>query len=428
MYCIIQPPSNKKLTIYEDRNGNQQKGTATIDKTYTLVNVVRCNGTFATLMFNNEPAYVKHQYLEGIPATDGDGLYANNEAVCNGTQVRIRKGAGTSAETTGRYLNTGDSVTVTGKTLTGGYYWYEIDNSGWVRGDYLTPKMGGLTGTGSTPEPGGGTLTYGRIVTQSTTGNVQIRNGPGTSYDAIGRLFNGNSVRYYAGKTYSGNGMNWYRIEFDGNAYISADYIEPDSRDNSTVGTYSYRVEDAIAYARAHTNNSGGMSACPERNTSFSFIEGNDCANFVNQCLCAGGLPMFEGWSHGLTGIPSAWDGSGSNNKWTVTNGSRCALIAKGRLTQIEPEKVKKGDIIYNYDKDLSTHERYTHVMIATSDFDAQSRSCTVCGHTAQQKDANKELTATTCRCYHVVGDGVIHACEKRVSLPQTGNGGYAIS
>ncbi len=142
-----------------------------------------------------------------------------------------------------------------------------------------------------------------------------------------------------------------------------------------------------------------------------------NCTNFVNQCLCAGGIPMFDGWARNFTGIPSSWD----KGSWTLTNRTRCSLIAKGLITEIPYNQVQKGDIIFNYKASNSVHLRYPHVVIATGSYSAGK--VPVHGHTENHKDWDKSINSTNCKCYRVVSGAPLEACEKLVTLPTTGSG-----
>ena len=67
----------------------------------------------------------------------------------------------------------------------------------------------------------------------------------------------------------------------------------------------SFNVNNAVRYAQTHTDNSGGMSGTYNsqynryKPTSLLYY-GYDCANFVSQCLYAGGLKESKGWKRVL--------------------------------------------------------------------------------------------------------------------------------
>ena len=225
----------------------------------------------------------------------------------------------------------------------------------------------------------------------------------------------------------------WYETYWDGNqnqvGYVMRDYVTNTSfggasEGTTTTETYYFEASDAVAYALHHSDDSG-MMVCAKRNTSFSCNGESDCANFVHQCLCAGGVPMFNGWSYHLTGIPSSW----TTTAWKTTNSGRKQLLDKGWINKIAYNQIQPGDIIYTYKKD-ATPTPYTHVTIAVSTnysinvgTNKEKFGCDVCGYTWNQNSEFKELTASNCECYRVkstlIGDGT----EKRVFLPLIGNG-----
>ena len=308
--------------------------------------------------------------------------------------------------------------------------WYQVSSSsgtGWAVSSYLTMggnSGGGSGGSGSGGDSGGGTSSNTRTDgVINHTSYVNIRQEPNGTI--IGRLFPGDPFVYDASKSYTAGGYRWYKIEFDGDAYIRADYVSADTANRVVVKAITYSPDAAVNYGYYHTDNTGSSDSCASHNTTFGYISSGDCANFVSQCLCAGGLPMFDGWSYPVTGISGSWD----TYNWKHTNATRCALIAKGRISSIDCTEVKKGDIIYTYDSSKSNYnDRYTHVVIAAADYDSSSGTCKVHGHTENKRAWDKPLVASKCKCYRVCTAIKVEQCEKRVSLPSTGSGATAQS
>lgn len=179
-----------------------------------------------------------------------------------------------------------------------------------------------------------------------------------------------------------------------------------------------------MGYAKAHSSNvntdaSDNKVPDPKRNTSFREGATGACANFVHQCLLAGGARMFDGWCYKLTGVPSSWDSA----SWTYTNKGRRRLLEKKWIERIPNTSVKAGDIIYSYYSDYASRNMNTpfnHVTIAITDYDSSTQGCNVCGHTLNQNNKFKKLSDTgiPCTyCYRVKtslgGDGT----EKAIDL-----------
>ena len=110
---------------------------------------------------------------------------------------------------------------------------------------------------------------------------------------------------------------------------------------------------------------------------------------------------------------------------------TRLPLSSKGRLSQVTYNNVQAGDIIYTYVATNEPSERYTHVTIAIGAYgyesSAEDYGVRVCGHTSNQNNAFKQLTASNCMCYRVNSTITVGADERRVSLPASGNGGSYI-
>jgi hypothetical protein len=118
--CIVSTGNNAGVNVRASKSTSSTK-LGVIDNGVT-VDVVRCDSTWATLVYNGTPAFVQHQYLSNPPTTNGEGLSAGDSAVCNGSSVNVRDAA--SGNTTGSQLNKGDAVTIYERSaVTGGYYW-----------------------------------------------------------------------------------------------------------------------------------------------------------------------------------------------------------------------------------------------------------------------------------------------------------------
>lgn len=376
------------------------------DGTAITVSTITGKQEWFSTSYNGYSGYVVAQYV--AITEDGDTCTVSTSS----GSLNIRKTASTSADVVftaakGATLRLLDTTSVSG--------WYRVSNAsgtGWGSSAYLTLDNDSCTddSSGNGDSALNGTETYGTIRCDNY---VNIRSSYSTSSDVIGRLFNGDPVVYYAGESYSNGDYTWYRIRFDGDAYIASNYVTSNTDDHTVTHTLVYNADAAVEYAYNHTDNDEASNY----HTAFG-KNSSDCANFVNQCLCAGGLPMFKGWSDSLTGIPSTW----SDDNWQLTNASRCPLIVKGRISAIPHTAVKKGDIIYTYDSDADVHLCYPHVVIAATDYDSSTGQCRVHGHTTNQRYALKALTASTCRCYHVTSSIKVEACEKRISLPVSGS------
>lgn len=135
--------------------------------------------------------------------------------------------------------------------------------------------------------------------------------------------------------------------------YVMSNYISTSGGSGSGGTTVTFSPSAAVAYARGHSETTDN-ALCSNRNTSFGSSTNNDCANFVSQCLVAGGLPMFNGWCYKLSGIPASWETGG----WSWTYSGYQKLNSKGRISPVALVDVQPGDFIYNYNSSMPAGKR----------------------------------------------------------------------
>lgn len=124
---------------------------------------------------------------------------------------------------------------------------------------------GGSTSGGSSSSDVGYTATGTVINVQS---NLNVRKGPGTNYDSIGKLYEGNTVNIIA------KNSEWYKIKFgSGYGYVSNKYIQPSSGttptpkpipgDISDVGTILKRL---VTCSKDYLDKSTEQNTCENQN------------------------------------------------------------------------------------------------------------------------------------------------------------------
>ncbi len=112
------------------------------------------------------------------------------------------------------------------------------------------------------------------------------------------------------------------------------------------AGDGSYSADEAVAYADRWWN-----SANPNYNNYIS--RGVDCANFVSQCLYAGGMQQTSTWKPGTYA-------------WVNVNGQIAYLKNFGTFMSANSSNVKKGNPVY-YDWDSSGDYDHTAICVGTS-------------------------------------------------------------
>jgi len=308
-------------------------------------------------------------------------MYVNTPV---GQTVNVRATASTSA-TIKFTLSRGAQVDATFFNST----WHSItcpQGSGFIMSEFLSS---------TNPNSGGaGTPTPGKI--QGT--QVRVRTSPSTSATIIREVNTGDSVTYYDGESYSGNGYTWYRCTstlWNGNGYIVTNYVVPDTGGGGVIGTALYYRNFAVDYAMQYSSNTPGTASYNPGYRPVYDDNGNvtnDCANFVSQCLYAGGMPMNPTWYYKTpngvyTDRTAAWKGTVSlknmleNRKWA---------------TRVVKSQVKKGDIAFTYESENSL----PHVVFVVRDVGPDG-NVYVCGHTANQRDVIRNPGINTIY-YHV--------------------------
>lgn len=129
--------------------------------------------------------------------------------VVTGDGVNVRKGPGTSYGVIGS-VNKGQSVRIW-KEENG---WTMIDNDKWISSQYVQTgeaSAPAASAPAATPEPAKEIM--GTIVGHG----VRVRKGPGTTYDVIGTVNDGQSVRVWT------ESRGWYMIDTD--KWVFAQYV-----------------------------------------------------------------------------------------------------------------------------------------------------------------------------------------------------------
>ena len=138
-YCYVRSGNGGGVNVRAKKNVSSSR-LGTIPEE-AKVDIVTCDATWATLVYNGVPAFVQHKYLSNPPTEFGFGLGEYSRALCNTDGVNVRWNPTTSSTTNGS-LNKGDAVTVTNYSYDGTYIWYCFGTNKWVRGDFLAPADG----------------------------------------------------------------------------------------------------------------------------------------------------------------------------------------------------------------------------------------------------------------------------------------------
>lgn len=240
-YTTVQTGNSAPANVRESKSTNSKRlGTIANG---TSVNVVRCDSTWATLLFNGTPAFIWNSLLVDPPTTNGAGLSTEdglNTAKCNGSSVNVRASAVNGSVVDS--LNKGDDVTISGLTNgSDGYVWYNIGSNRWVRGDYLTPGGSGSSGSSGGSDNSGAAddISVGDTVITILPA-VNFRSTPGGT--SLFQVSTGTTMVVTAITT--SDGYTWYKgVISNSTGYLRGDCIEKyegasGSNNSYTVGRY----------------------------------------------------------------------------------------------------------------------------------------------------------------------------------------------
>ena len=396
LYCRKQP-----IAGYEYWGQFQEGATIQIYSCST-------SGWYETRWNGTNVGYVMSAYIDmnGNGGTTSGGTYIGTGTVIGGGPLYCRKQPIAGYEHWGQFQE-GATIQIYSCSTSG---WYETrwngSNVGYVMSAYVD-MSGNSDITDSGTFIGTGMVIGG--------GPLYCRKQPIAGYEHWGQFQEGTSIPLYTCTT-----SGWYETRWpvggSNVGYVMSNYISTSGGSGSGGTTVTFSPSAAVAYARGHSETTDN-ALCSNRNTSFGSSTNNDCANFVSQCLVAGGLPMFNGWCYKLSGIPASWETGG----WSWTYSGYQKLNSKGRISPVALVDVQPGDFIYNYNSSMPAGKRYTHVTLAVSTY--QNGGVYVCGHTKNQNNVFRSLTSSNCRCYRVNPTITVGADEKRVKLNATGSG-----
>ncbi len=162
----------------------------------------------------------------------------------------------------------------------------------------------------------------------NTRSGVNVRSGAGTGYSIRGASCNG--TQFTVTKV-SGNWGYTTSIKCTNgtkSGWVCLTYAKKVSSMPSAPTVSSTSFQKAYNYAKKYWN---------KRNTSYNYYSGNNCANFVSQCLVAGGVPTSSAWRNGT----SAFVGCTSLKNYFVKT-YKVAYKSYPSASNIKP-----GDVIY---------------------------------------------------------------------------------
>ncbi len=212
----------------------------------------------------------------GVTGTTGGTAAAAGTVatVINTTTVRVRKAASITATQIGSLSNGSTYAVLAEKD---GWYKLDVDTDSnpatdsWVFGQYLDVKAGTTGSTGSSGTASGTTETGMGIVANTYSG-VNIRNGAGTGFAAIGKYLPGTNVEILEVTT---NGASkWGRTE---KGWVCMDYIAmvsnyiPENGTNAGNGSNGSVVDTTVAIYTGYVNGQTPVYKAPHASESGNY-------------------------------------------------------------------------------------------------------------------------------------------------------------
>ena len=197
----------------------------------TKVLVLEDKGSWYKVAYNGMIGYVSDDYLSLSATMDLSVGYAKNTS---SSKLNMRSGPGTSYDVLTK-LPSGSTAEILG--ISKGWVKVKYKTyTGYISAEYITVVATGNSGetNDSGTSSGGGTTTpttSGLKVTSS--GNLRMRSGPGTSYSIVTNLKPGTIVKNL------GASDSWYKVQY-GNytGYVSGDYVtQAEYTDSSNTGS-----------------------------------------------------------------------------------------------------------------------------------------------------------------------------------------------
>ena len=198
---------------------------------------------------------------------------ASQTGYINGTEVRMRSGAGTTTSILGVY-NTGTEMTITGESNG----WYAVTyngTNGYVCKDFMTTSKP----ASAAPSAGSASGTEGYIKGDY----VYLRSGPGTGYSVLGMNNNGTPL------TITGESNGWTSVTINGKqGYVCSLYVTTTKASAAPTPTVTQESSSAPTTESSGNSTQQMVVATAKKYLGYPYVYGGmspsgfDCSGFVN--------------------------------------------------------------------------------------------------------------------------------------------------
>ena len=199
------------------------------------VTILDASGSYYKISYDGKEGYVSSQYVQ---LSSGSNANTNNNTAATGTgvttgNINFRTGPSTSYSKVSGCSKVPKNASV--EILGESNGWYQVrynGYTGYLSGEYVKLSSSGLDVTN--PDGSSNTSTNNNaaaIGTGTTTGSVNFRTGPSTSYSKVSGC---SKVPKNVSVEILGESNGWYQVRYNGyTGYLSADYVKVSSGSNS---------------------------------------------------------------------------------------------------------------------------------------------------------------------------------------------------
>ncbi len=285
IWPIVTSTSNLKGTVNTKTDpltvrsfpGSSYKslGTLAKGKTFTITGKVKdkAGKMWYRLTFNGKKGYVISTYVK-TTSTASSTSKVTSVSNLKGTvntksdPLTVRSGPGSSYKSLGTIAK-GKTFTITGKAKDkSGVYWYRFkfnSKTGYVSSKYITTKKITSTTSSSISE----TKVSLKGTVSLSSGSLNVRSGPSTSYSVIGTLKKGSTFNITA-KAKNKSGKYWYKLTYNGKTgYVSSSYVTTTSTSSSSSSSTS---SSAVTFKLGTTTAESGVNVRAGAGTSYSVL------------------------------------------------------------------------------------------------------------------------------------------------------------
>ena len=230
----------------------------------TKVLVLDDSGDWYKVAYNGMIGYVSDDYLSLSAKMDLQAGYAK---ITSGSSLRMRSGPGTGYDVLTK-LSPGSTAEILGVNKG----WVKVkyqSYTGYISAEYMTVVASGSNGgsndSGSSGGDSNNTSASGLKVTSS--GNLRMRSGPGTSYSIVTSLKPGTIVKNL------GASGSWYKVQYGNNVgYVSATYVKEAVYNEPSDSGNQSGSGDSTNYDGVKVTSSGRLNMRKGAGTSYGIV------------------------------------------------------------------------------------------------------------------------------------------------------------